>query len=477
MTTESGSAQAAPETSSPAGPARPRGRTGLSRWTAYGTGVGIEVRENELRVAIVRVRPSETGVLGAAAVTEFRSRPAAEWGAELGSFLKKVGAGHIAATVLLPRNDVIVRQIHLPGVANKDLASAIQLQMDSLHPFADDDVYFSYARIGKTSFALVGISRRATIDRYSTLFAEAGIKVASFTFQAAVMYSAARVITTPPESFIAAQNREDGAELYGESPARPVFSAALPLDADRAVAFGRSELRLDPDAQPVRFADLLPEPALFPQHYDPKSGHLEDNALTYATALAGACPWLSTEANLLPRDLRRSSSRVRLIPTLTLATALLLLLVGHAIHSSYSDSRYRALLQHELNRFEGRVRRADTIDKEIVSARARSQTLDDYRRRAKLDMDALADITRLIPPPGWVQGLEMDRATVQISGEVEQAAPLVSAFDRSPLFDKAEFTMPISRGQSGEQFRLRAQRQTPPVTAQQPQPAAAAVKQ
>ena len=88
---------------------------GFRKWLAFGTGVGVEVRDQELQVTIVRVRPSETGVLGSATVTDYKTRPAAEWGAELTSFLRNVGAAHIAATVLLPRQDVIVRTVQLPG--------------------------------------------------------------------------------------------------------------------------------------------------------------------------------------------------------------------------------------------------------------------------------------------------------------------------------------------------------------------------
>ena len=164
----------------------------LRKWLAFGTGVGIEVCEQELRVTIVRVRRSETAVLGSATVTDYKTRPAAEWGAELATFLRQVGTAHIAATVLLPRRDVIVRTLVLPGVSDRDLESAIRLQIDSLHPFSEDEVYFSWARIPKTPSVLVGIARREIVDQFSSLFAEAGIKVAAFTFSAAAIYSAVR---------------------------------------------------------------------------------------------------------------------------------------------------------------------------------------------------------------------------------------------------------------------------------------------
>ena len=68
------------------------------KWLAFGTGVGVEVREHELQFTIVRVRRGETAILGWATVSDYKTRPAAEWGSELAAFLRKVGAAHIAAS-------------------------------------------------------------------------------------------------------------------------------------------------------------------------------------------------------------------------------------------------------------------------------------------------------------------------------------------------------------------------------------------
>ena len=177
------------------------------KWLAFGTGVGVEVLEQSLRITIVRVRRSVTAVLGSATVIDYKTRPAAEWGAELAAFLKQVGAAHIAATVLLPRRDVIIRTVHLPGISDKDIEAAIRLQIDSLHPFAEDDVYFSWGRIGKSASVLVGITRREVVDQLSSTFAEAGIKVSAFTFSAAAIYSAIRLSDAPGSGRIRARSR------------------------------------------------------------------------------------------------------------------------------------------------------------------------------------------------------------------------------------------------------------------------------
>jgi hypothetical protein len=245
---------------------------GYRKWLAFGTGLGIEVREQELQVTIVRVRPSETGVIGSASVTDYRTRPAAEWGAELANFLRKIGAAHIAATVLLPRQDVIVRVVNLPGVGERDMEAAIRLQIDSLHPFAEDDVFFSWARIPNSPALLVGIARRETVDRLSSMFAEAGIKVTSFTFSAAALYSAIRLKPTPaPQGFVVLRETDREVEVYGESESRPVFTATFPLNGNRALELAKSELRLDPATEPLALVDVLPRPSVFPPSHDPCS--------------------------------------------------------------------------------------------------------------------------------------------------------------------------------------------------------------
>lgn len=456
----------APEHAPPASASHRRAGSDPKRWIAFGSGVGIEIRDRDLYVVIARVRPSGAAVCGALTLPDFRTRPAAEWGKQVLDFLRRNAAGHIAATVLLPRRDVIVRQIPLPGVSDRDLPSAVRLQMDSLHPFADDEPYFSWSRLGKTPAVLVAITRRETLEFWSTLFSEAGIKVASFTFSASVLYSAARLLTVPPASFITAEEGDDGIEVYGESPSRPMFSATLPAPKPRALAIAQSELRVDAEALSLQVTDLLPAPRRTPARLDPASPEFERFALAWAAALAGACPWLAIDGNLLPAELRRASSRRRLIPTIALASLLAIVLVLLALESKWSDARYLALLQAEINRYEPHSRKVAAIDQAIASTRARSQSLDDFRRRAKLDMDALSEVTKLIPPPGWVSNLDMNREIVQIAGETEQAAALLETLDKSPLFTRSEFTMPISRSQTSDLFRVRTAREYQPAPPQ-----------
>ena len=133
--------------------------------------------------------------------------------------------------------------------------------MDGLHPYPEDDVLSSWARLPGTAAVMVAIVRRAVIDRYASWFSEAGVKLGGFTCSAASIYSALRLFGAPPPAEILASEILDGRlELYGESPAHPLFSASFEEHEPRAAALACAELRIDPSTEPRPLESLLSAP-------------------------------------------------------------------------------------------------------------------------------------------------------------------------------------------------------------------------
>lgn len=426
---------------------------------AFGSGVGIEIHGNELEVVAARVRASRVRVLGRLTIENFTERPAAEWGAEYTRFLKLSGVGHLSATVLLPRREVIVRQVALPGVALKDVAGAIRFQLDSLHPYGDEEVCWGWSPLASGG-VLVGIVRRAEVERYVALFTEAGILVSSFTFSAAAVHAAVRLNGAGhlSQGFVALSRSAAGAvEVYGESQTRPVFSAEFQMAAPRATSLALSELRLPPETVAFNLEDVLPKPLVNPVEND-----LTRNALPYATALAGACPWLAPSANVLPAAQRRRSARGIFIPTIVLASALVLVLAGLILYAQYNERQYLAKLQAEIGNLEPVARRADALDVEIQQDRARIQLLDQFRNQTRADLNALNELTRLVEPPAWANNITLNHDQVRINGEAPQAASLVKILDSSPLFQNSTLDGSAKvNGGTGENYTIHAMRKYP----------------
>jgi Tfp pilus assembly protein PilN len=216
-----------------------------------------------------------------------------------------------------------------------------------------------------------------------------------------------------------------------------------------------AELRLDPDTATVSLESLLPAPRLNPVEND-----LARNPLPYAAALAGACPRLVPAANLLPPERRASSSRGVFIPTAVCAALLLIVLGASVAWSGFEQHQYMQKLQAEINRLEPQARQAAILDARIVNARARARLLDEFRSRTRLDLDSLNELTRLLPPPVWTNLIELSGDSAVVSGEAEQAAPLLKMLDASPLFHNSEFNG-ITKVASAEIFRLRTERRRP----------------
>jgi hypothetical protein len=432
----------------------------LLPWLAFGSGVGIEIAgpagAESLRIAAARVRPGKARALSTLTIADASHHSAGVWGTEYSSFLRKLDLSHAAATVVLPRRDVIVRQLVLPGVPDKDLPAAIDFQMEGLHPYPEDEAVSGWARIPGTAAVLIAIARRSVTERYANLFAEAGVKIGSFTCSAPLIYSALRLLRQrlpatagPVTGLLAYEATGTGVEVYGESPSRAVFSAFFDAPAERALALAASELRLDAATVPQALDQVLGVPAALP----------DAAALPYAAALASACPLFALPLNLLPADRRQSGSRLLWIPSAALGAAVLLLALALALFPRYETGKYLESLNAEIAKVTPVANRSSQLDARIAAARARTIQLDEMRGRTKADMDVLGEMTRILAPPSWLNQLEITRTQVMLAGETQQAAPLLQIIDSSPLFQGSEFTMAPSRVNAAEAFRIRTTRE------------------
>jgi Tfp pilus assembly protein PilN len=426
---------------------------GFRKWLAFGTGVGIEMGREDLVVAVVRLRPNGTRVLGELTIPRFREQPAAEWGVNYANFLQKLGARHLAATVLLPRDEVTVRQVLLPGVSDKDLASAIRFEIDSLNPYSEEEAAFDGARIGKTSSILIGITRRSSLERYTALLSQAGVKVSSFTFSGPAIYSALRLYSAPSDGLVALGQDGDEVEVYGESATRPLFSARLDQPSDRVRTLAISELRLPPETEANALHLQLPQPLATPENYDSAR-----SSLSYAAAVSSGSVLHPLSLNLLPPEARQGASRLRYIPTAVLGSLVLLLAIATLAYPKYSDNRYLDLLQAQIRALDPLSRKAAEADRQTITARNQAQTLDTFRQHTREDLDALIDLTHLLAPPAWLNSLQLTRTTVSITGQTDQAASLIKLLDGSRHFQGSSFSLPLQRGSGGENFSIRTTR-------------------
>jgi Tfp pilus assembly protein PilN len=416
-----------------------------TKYLAFGTSAGIAIGDSNLEVALVRARPNGITVAAQATISDYRHRTPAEWGREFRDFLIKNGEKHLSATILLPRREVIVRLASVPGVQKKDIPAALEFQIDSMHPYGDEPVAFAWAKADATT-ALVGIIRKSKLDDYVEAFQQAGIAVAGFTFSASAVYSALRLFGKAPKDFAIVHDVGNGLlEIYGESTSKPVFSAEFDMAPARAIALAYSELRLT-GQEPITFDRALPIPR----------NVVTVDTLAYATALAPLARWNAQYANLLPAANRTVHSRARFIPTVVLGLMLAVVGIAWLVYVEIRDQRYLDQLQAEISKVQPVAARADALDRRTAEHRTRVTLLDQYRQRTQGDIEILAELSRIIPTTVWTSNIDIAPDSVTLTGEADQAAPLLKILDSSPYFRDSGFSGGVMKGgQNGESFRIR----------------------
>lgn len=428
-----------------------------------GTGVAISIEQEHLDVMVVRVRPSAVRVLAWKRFSAVMERPAAAVGSEILQFLRELGAGHLAAHVLLPREAVIVRTIVLPGVPDKDLDRAVELQLESLHPYAEQSVSFGAVRIGKSPTVLVGLCREEFLDRWIAFFAEAGIKLAAFRISPDVFHQAVRVLRVPPGGFLACSRMEgDAVEFYGESGTCPVYSALLYNPPRHAVERAMASLRLQNDVQ-ADAPDVLDLASLLAPPQSVSEGEVAARCLPlYAAALGAASTFPKPVVNLLPAELRKGSNWAMVLPTLVLAGLLALLAVGLLVQQNWNQRAYAERLQAEIRKWEQQVAEGQRMDAEGERLLARLELLKAFRSRTRSDLGVLQELTRVLPDTAWLNQLEITSTTVTLAGEARQAGDLLKLIDDSAMFSGSSFAMPLQRAGEAEMFRVRTNREKRP---------------
>ena len=318
-----------------------------------------------------------------------------------------------------------MRTVRLPGVADKDVASAIELQLDTLHPWDEEAIEWSWWRVSLSEL-VVGIARQSTLSRYETLFSEAGIPMAGATFSSAVIHAALRLQHAAPKSVFCYMLPGNGRiEVYGESEARPCYSAEYALSTERALAVARAELRLPPEYVAAELGEALTAPPSI-------------SPLAFAAALAASAPLSVRFANLLPAARRASHSRTQYVIPIALAALVAIGLVTvFVLFPVITERRYVRDLTAEQNRLAPIALRVQSIDKTLAAHRARIAALDDFRRRPQADLDVLNELVRILPEKVWTDSIEIFPDSIVIGGEADQAEPLLKLLESSPLFQKS----------------------------------------
>ena len=431
----------------------------------------------------VRVHAQGFDVLGRTEIKGFATRPAVDWGAEYSAFLRDLGVDHVASSLCIPRDEFVFRTIRLPSVGDGELAKAVALQVDDLHPYGSTDVCHDFAALTPRSpeasnrLVAVAVAEAARVRRYATAFEEAGVALSACTVPAGALRAISRSRRElRGRPFAIAVRLGSRLEIYGESEGSPCLSFAPDLGG---ITFRRA-LRLAHDGLRSRSADRIvlallgdETPEEVPRGFEirsedallalpetsPSDLALATDAIAVGAAVESALPRTGLGLNLLPRESRKSNSVRPLAPRLALLAAIVLLGAAFLVRPLAQDRVYVSRLRDATARLEASATRSLTEEAGLSESRGRYEWLVGRQGRTRADLELLRELARILPAATSLQSIRLDDVSFSVAGTSPDADSLLSLLAASPLLGDARFATSPTAGESGELFRIEVRKQ------------------
>jgi len=400
------------------------------------TAIGIAVRANDLEFACLKRGLNGVTEGGRMTLTDYRARRPEDAGAAYRQFLKDQGISAANAVVALPRRDVLLRILTLPAEAQSTLDKAVEYQVDSLHPFEEGGVDYSYSLLARDAdggrlHVVVVMVEKGIAASYYEWFSQAGIPISGFTTSAAVLYGLA--LESAPVFIVSRQG--ETAEILAVAGNANILSREVHLAAlDRELQLCRSEMRL-PDEADVRT--------------------IEQPDVAYAAGLT-ALVTRPFAINLLPESRRVYESPWAHAVTYALAGVVALMLLAVGARGPLQDYLYLRHVNDEIRLLESKVKYIQKLEGKEGRQLTRLTTLAALRGRTPARIRTLSELTRVLPATVYLSDADIGDEVVTIAGWADSASGLLATLGTSPQFRNPEFLSAITKTNEGKElFRIR----------------------
>ena len=431
--------------------------------------IGVFLRDGRLTVVACTGRDRVTHV-----VVEDAADPAATLAAEL----QARGLGRGRLRLGLDRRLAMVKTIELPRAAGDDLARMIGFDLERHVPFPPEHTRYDWVelpgRAGGPHDVLIVAAEARTVERALALVAGARRRPAALTVAChALIGLLPRAV--PVCRTVWAHHHDGVADLLFLVGRRLLTSrqvaAADPAELAREMRRSLEIVRwhdldavwLSGDNAPAWRTDLastlgvaVAAPPFGPRTL-PLAAALPADAqgaglLALAIAEAGRSPAL----NLLPAATRPwAPTRGQLVTAGMGAVVVLLGLSLAQVHVVRAE-QYLGRVAEEIRRLEPEAKAVDRLSEELARKRRVLAALNSAEESRVQALPVLRELTETLPAGVWLQALAMDRQGVELTGQTDGASALIPMLEASSRLERVEFTSPVTRTQSKEQFRVRA---------------------
>jgi general secretion pathway protein L len=443
----------------------------------FHSNLGIDFRQNHLILTFLRKS------LNRIRLVDYRIYPLwsegqkevqqAQWISLITSFISKHQVNKERVAVSIPREKAVVRFLRLPTATKENLRKVLEYEAPKYTPFDKDEVYFDYQVLKeeKDWVHLIAVFvRKSELESYLALLRRIGIRPDYVQIPSAAALNlffyhqgergAENAVLLDLSNPFCEMNLVQGRD-WKES-----FHLALPAEK-------REERILQVLKQAGVNGAAIDKMSFFVYGLDAAEGTLPE--LGQGEALQNfAPPPLSrievgkNEAkpdyiyasiglplqglartrvglNLLPQEMRRKVRQIAK-PLFSLLVVLALLLAGTwgvGIYRYYRNDLDR--LRAEVKKRKPEVEAVEKLQKRRGELVREITELEKIRSGEARKIDILKEFTQVLPPTVWIWNLKCSGRDVEISGFADSASELIPILDKSPLFEKVEFSSPVTK--------------------------------
>ncbi|PIE74011.1 MAG: hypothetical protein CSA20_00280 [Deltaproteobacteria bacterium] len=440
--------------------------------------LGVDIGTEGAALVLLKADSRKTQLVGHEYVALDAALPVAEKVSSLvpclEEFCKRYKVEDPQTQVCVPSGLAIVRFLRFPRSVKENLNETLSYEIEKYIPYGVDDIYFD-AQVVKehreegTVEVLVVAVKKTEFDPYFLLRNAVGSLASveiGLTALALPRWDGGR--QESKEFFLV--NREDGrCSLSLVAEGKVVSSHIVAADESgsyTAVRFHDEAAKvcerrnLDPAGLDVFYV------AATDREKDFFSGGSADGLLCYPFAAALPAMTLlkaallagkglredSEGVNLLPEKLRKKPNRTALYVSFGLLASVVLLscvLVGTVVlQKRWQQDR----LQAEVARLDAATRDIAALEEKKTAVEQRVAFLQREERQAPVLLDALNELSVLLPDSIFLQGFTLRNNEVRINGVAESAVDLINDLERSALFYDVAFLTTVRKDKQGKEI-------------------------
>jgi Tfp pilus assembly protein PilN len=386
----------------------------------------------------------------------------------------------------LDRKLVMVKTLELPRVVVGGLGQMVGFELERHVPFPPEEARFDWAELAsgaddQSRRVLIAACERRIVERPLSLLAAARRRPASLTVACHDLPELLpRALPSQRTVWIHRHGRNiDLLFLDGRAPlmsrrvtAEDAETLAREIQRSLPLVGWRDYQAVwlsgdDAEAWLTAFGavDLLGAPLSPPPYAKPSAtlvGALPPESRgTALLALAVATGSRPPRLDLLPGDLRPwRLSRAQLV---TAGMVIVTVLLGLAVAFTHvhKTERYLEGLTTEIRRLDSDAKAVDGLAAELARKRSLLHALQSVKAARIEPLPVLRELTETLPASVWLQALSMGKDGVELTGQADSASQLIPLLETAQWLERAEFTSPVTKTQSKDQFRIRAAWKTP----------------